>query len=37
MDSKAMKMAMGKKINTIAVNENKSVEEVKKIFCCYGR
>lgn len=36
MDSKAMKMAMGKKINTIAVNENKSVEEVKKIFCSCG-
>ena len=36
MDSKAVKMAIGKKISAIAVNENKSVDEVKKIFCSHG-
>lgn len=36
MDDKARKMAMGKKIKTIATNENKSIEEVTKLFCSSG-
>lgn len=36
MDDKARKMAMGKKIKTIATNENKSVDEVTKLFCSNG-
>lgn len=36
MNDKARKLAMGKKINTIALNEGKSVNEVKKLFCSSG-
>lgn len=36
MKDKARKMAMGKKIKTIATNENKSIDEVTNLFCSSG-
>lgn len=36
MNEKALSMAIGKKIETIATNESKSKEEVKQQFCSNG-
>lgn len=36
MDEKTLKLAIGKKISTIAYNENLSIDDVKKRFCVEG-
>ena len=36
MDDKTLSLAIGKKVNTIAFNENSSTDDVKKRFCHIG-